>query len=335
MATSKSTFRFFDIPKDIRFEIYEYLPERTLRPILPDSHGLWYEDTKPPTALLLANRFMYHEVKDFFEKRRLSEPASIITRDQHCLCVVYFVNAIELGHKYGVSHQRNNPKAEITDALDRITQAVSIRMFKNDIAGRLSKDFKWSDVTTLVSFDESVLKETCHLSISKMRRRQRMKVRFITSDGSLSELRLRRLISGKSGPRTDIKLEITIAPEPKIQEKIINYQFVRLGQATTLEFQRFQWEILPTKMLNVCGVRKKSRFVSDQRWREVLHFRSMWSCSVSTSELVNQCISNTIKYFGSLLQSSEERFAEVSGICYLWITVIQTPCSSAYSKTFE
>jgi hypothetical protein len=56
---------------------------------------------------------------------------------------------------------------------------------------------------------------------------------------------------------------------------------------------------------------------------------------VSTSELVNQCISNTIKYFGSLLQSSEGRFAEVSGICYLWIRVIQTPCYSAYSKTFE
>jgi hypothetical protein len=142
-----------------------------------------------------------------------------------------------------VSHQCNNPKAEITDALDRITQAVSIRMFKNDIAGRLSKDFKWSDVTTLVDFDESVLKETCHLSISKMRRRQRMKVRFITSDGSFSELRLRRLIFGRSGPRTDIKLDITIAAEPKIQKKIIKYQFVRLGQAITLEFQRFQWEI--------------------------------------------------------------------------------------------
>jgi hypothetical protein len=48
MATSKGTFRFFDTPKAIRFEIYEYLPERTLRPILPDSHSLWYEDTKPP-----------------------------------------------------------------------------------------------------------------------------------------------------------------------------------------------------------------------------------------------------------------------------------------------
>jgi hypothetical protein len=144
---------------------------------------------------------MYDEVKDFFEKRRLSEPASIITRDRHCLCAVYVVNAVELGHKYDVSDQRNNPKAEITDALDMITQAVSIRMFKNDIAGQLSKDFKWSDVTTLVDFDESVFKEKCHLSISKTCRRQRMKVRFITSDGSLSELRLRRLISGKSGPR--------------------------------------------------------------------------------------------------------------------------------------
>jgi hypothetical protein len=59
--------------------VYEHLPETVLRPLLSEERGVYYEDAQAPTALLVANKRIYLEVKAWFDTdTRLKMPATVV-----------------------------------------------------------------------------------------------------------------------------------------------------------------------------------------------------------------------------------------------------------------
>jgi hypothetical protein len=86
----------------------------------------------------------------------------------------------------------------------------------------------------LVHFDEIALEETCHLTILKMRRRKHIDIRILAGDGEYITralpVLLKKLIYGKGRFRTEIKLEVTVAGKPEIQELITEARYEYGGE---------------------------------------------------------------------------------------------------------
>lgn len=66
-----SHFRFQDLPKDIRWMVYDYLPEQAFRSLL-ENNGVYFfhfASWKMPAALLRVNKFFHNEVSACLRQR--------------------------------------------------------------------------------------------------------------------------------------------------------------------------------------------------------------------------------------------------------------------------
>ena len=62
------TSRFLALQREICRMIYEFVgPETTLRPIMAKKHGIYYEEPRPQTSLLLTNKHIYKEINSWFD----------------------------------------------------------------------------------------------------------------------------------------------------------------------------------------------------------------------------------------------------------------------------
>ncbi|KAF2677703.1 hypothetical protein K458DRAFT_409534 [Lentithecium fluviatile CBS 122367] len=78
-AEKQEHFRFLDLPKDVRFMVYDHLTRETFHPVADSKMGLWYKDSPSPLGLFLTCRFIYDETGALVRTRRWTGGLTLLT----------------------------------------------------------------------------------------------------------------------------------------------------------------------------------------------------------------------------------------------------------------
>jgi hypothetical protein len=71
--------RFLDLPRELRCMVYELVSETVLRAVFPKEGGVYYDNARAPTALLVANNLIHREVKAWIDiDTRLKMSATVV-----------------------------------------------------------------------------------------------------------------------------------------------------------------------------------------------------------------------------------------------------------------
>ncbi|KAF2854165.1 hypothetical protein T440DRAFT_476091 [Plenodomus tracheiphilus IPT5] len=128
-AGTKS-YGFLELPYDIRNIIYAHMFEHHRRVLLHIEFGLYFEDTRIPTALLQVSRSIHDEIKTELEiYKQAKAPAFISTLENYPLAS-QIIHLIEDGRKYDLSYQARKPLPTYADSLDIFTRRMPITSFK-------------------------------------------------------------------------------------------------------------------------------------------------------------------------------------------------------------
>jgi hypothetical protein len=121
----------------------------------------------------------------------------------------------------------------------------------------------------LVHFDETVFKETCYLTVFKMRRGQRLQIRVVVAsdrdNGAWVYEELKKFTLDESGRQAKIKPKVTIAATVEIHKRMtVNTREVPAQHWETIP--RLRWEN-PT--YNDLKLRDEEEKKTEERYRMI------------------------------------------------------------------
>jgi hypothetical protein len=181
---SQQQFRFLDLPCDIRRMVYELVPEIVLRPLLSKEHGIYYQDARAPTALLVANKLIHREIKSWVDTdTRLKMPVTVV------ICP----------KGYGGDDGSR-------DTIELIYNArINDMMYKHPAySGRPFQKYMARLETAPTTKEEESVREFIRLTVLKLRRGQTVKYRYLVRQ-SLDDSQLLRDVATTWAHQTKVR----------------------------------------------------------------------------------------------------------------------------------
>jgi len=248
------TFRFLDLPKDIRLLVYDYLqPESHLVSIFGNQRCLWYEALMPPTALLLVNRLLYDEIRAYFGNGFPGQPITLVAAQGHCTFALRFLEALTSGHHLDMMSKEKHGDAGMPIELSKFTQMVPTRQLKMRIQ-QIEQMRSKSSTSPLSECDDTTLQEVYRLCVLRMRKETYFQLRVLFRDGKVEadmDLRSSLLRKDKGIGPCDLIVLFTTTPPPDAIPSPAQIRKVYQETAVDAKKMKLQLEAMTEQELDV------------------------------------------------------------------------------------
>lgn len=213
MDSSVDTFRFLDLPKDIRLLVYDYLqPESHLVSIFGDHRCLWYTKLRPSTALLLVNRLLCDEIRAYFGNGFPGQSITLVAVEGHGTFALRFLEALTSGHHLDTLSKENHGDAGMPVELSKFTQMIPTRQLRMRVQS-IDQTRCESKTSPLTEFDDTTLQKVYRLCVLRMRKETHFQLRVLFPNGKVKGDRdLRYLLTGRANthPEDVRSFEVTV-----------------------------------------------------------------------------------------------------------------------------
>ena len=262
MDSIVDAFRFFDLPKDIRLLVYDYLqPESHLVSIFGNQRCLWYEALMPPTALLLVNRLLCDEIRAYFRTGFPGQSITLVAVEGHGGFALRFLEALSAGHHLDMMSKDNHGDAKMPVELSKFTQLVLTRQLKTRIR-RMEQKRSKSTASPLTQFDDTMLQKVYRLCVLRMRKETRFQLRVLSPneeverDEGLLYYLLQRVNSRREYHREhigpfDVTVVFTTTPQPDAIPSPTQLRERYRSHPHDKRDMKLQWEVMTEQELDV------------------------------------------------------------------------------------
>ncbi|KAI4663429.1 uncharacterized protein J4E78_003843 [Alternaria triticimaculans] len=252
------TFRFLDLPKDIRLLVYDYLqPESHLVSIFGNHRCLWCTKLRPSTALLLVNRLLCDEIRAYFGKGYPGQPITLVAPEGHCTFALHFLAALSSGHRLDMMSKEKNGDADMPIELSKFTQMVPTRQLKMRIQ-HIDQMRSGSSTSPLTEFDDTTLQEVYRLCVLRMRKETYFQLRVLFRNGKVEADRdLRSTLLHPDGLRSegigpcDLTVFFTTTPPPDAIPSPAQIEEGYRETTINMNHWKLQWEAMTEQELDI------------------------------------------------------------------------------------
>jgi hypothetical protein len=176
---SQQQFRFLDLPCDIRRMVYELVPEPVLQPLISKEHGIYYEDARAPTALLVTNKLIHREIQSWIDTdTRLEISVTVVICPKgrstviRTISTIYMIDAVRT---YDEFLKRDVPSR----ALHYTSSIYGEVPFRNYMLAECKWREKHSVRTVPTPKDEESVRQFIRLTTLKLRHGQSVEFRYL------------------------------------------------------------------------------------------------------------------------------------------------------------
>ncbi|KAI8940995.1 hypothetical protein NX059_002244 [Plenodomus lindquistii] len=187
MKDSQSqTFRFLDLPKDIRRMVYDVLPEQKSRSLHLAESNIGHMDYEPQVDFLQTSQAVYDEAKPSIEAQRLLNLPT-----QKCVLTVAFPRmratlqtsivldcltaALARAHLFDVIRKGTSGSNKLPSSIDDATLSTGIQHFQHSLTVQWGAFFP---VTALPYFDTDEFKAQFNMMLLQLRHDSEIEVRY-------------------------------------------------------------------------------------------------------------------------------------------------------------
>ncbi|KAI4928731.1 hypothetical protein J4E85_005351 [Alternaria conjuncta] len=235
MDSSVDTFRFLDLPKDIRLLV-------------------------PSTALLLVNRLLCDEIRAYFGNGFPGQPITLVAAQGHCTFALRFLEALTSGHHLDTLSKENHGDAGMPGMpgeLSKFTQMIPTRQLRMRVQSIDQRRCE-SKTSPLTDFDDTTLQKVYRLCVLRMRKETHFQLRVLFPNGKVKGDRdLRYLLMGKTNthPEDVRSFEVTVVftatpPPDAIPSRA---EIGRMFRESSIDAKniKLQWEAMTEQELDV------------------------------------------------------------------------------------